>query len=152
MPVIKNVDATVELAEPEHLKRGFGGFVAKLFSDDGGLTQFGAFTETLSPGARSGNAHWHENEDEFIYVIEGTLRVFEGDVETDLNVGDAATFKAGVPVGHYLKNVTSKDVTYLVVGTRAKTDVVHLTDEDAILVRGEGKRHWTDKSGQPISR
>ncbi|HKA65733.1 MAG TPA: cupin domain-containing protein [Methyloceanibacter sp.] len=40
------------------------------------LTQFGVNLVTLAPGAWSSQRHWHANEDEFIYVLQGevTLR------------------------------------------------------------------------------
>ena len=38
-------------------------------SDAGGLTQFGAHLVTLQPGARSSDRHWHEAEDEFLYLL-----------------------------------------------------------------------------------
>ncbi|MDE3081034.1 MAG: cupin domain-containing protein [Paracoccaceae bacterium] len=152
MPVIRKSDVSLEYPTSAHIARGFGEFTAKLYSDDGGLTQFGAFVEVLPPGSRSGNAHWHEHEDEFIYVLEGTLRVCEGDLEHDLLPGDAAAFRANHPVGHFLKNVSSHDVSYLVVGTRAERDVVHLTDEDGVLHRTGKTRVWTDTKGQTIDR
>ncbi len=52
---------------------------AELLSDTGGLTQFGAFTETLPPGSKSSYRHWHETEDEFLYVLNGTPTVVEND-------------------------------------------------------------------------
>ena len=38
----------------------------------GGITQFGAYLDTLAPGAWSGQRHWHSAEDEFLYVLDGT--------------------------------------------------------------------------------
>ena len=47
------------------------------YSDAGGLTQFGAYVETLRPGARSSDRHYHEEQDEFLYVISGEATVIE---------------------------------------------------------------------------
>jgi uncharacterized cupin superfamily protein len=69
-------------------------------SEAGGLTQFGAFVEVLQPGSRSSMKHWHSDEDEMVYVLEGELTVVEGNAETILGAGHAATFKAGVAQGH----------------------------------------------------
>ena len=152
MPVIRAAEVSSETASETHLARGFGTYQALLYSDDGGLSQFGAFVEVLAPGSRSGAAHWHEAEDEFIYVLEGSLRLFEGDLCFDLAPGDAATFKAGVAKGHYLMNASAQTVRYLVVGTRAPRDVAHLTEEDAVLHREGAKKLWTDRAGKPIAR
>ena len=68
-----------------------------LFSDSGGLTQFGAFLETLQPGSSSSIRHWHSDEDEMLYMLEGMLTVHEGAETYTLSPGEAATFKAGAP-------------------------------------------------------
>ena len=47
------------------------------YSDTGGLTHYGAYVDTLQPGARSSDPHWHEKEDEFIYVLAGEVTVIE---------------------------------------------------------------------------
>ena len=59
-------------------------------SDAGGLThQFGAHVETLQPGLRSSERHWHKEEDEFLYVISGEPTVIEDDGAHPLGPGDA---------------------------------------------------------------
>jgi uncharacterized cupin superfamily protein len=73
-------------------------------SEAGALTQFGALIEVLQPGSRSSIKHWHSSEDEMVYVLDGEITLIEGDTETVLHPGDAATFKAGVPVGHFFEN------------------------------------------------
>ncbi len=37
------------------------------------LTQFGVNLVTLAPGSWSSQRHWHANEDEFVYVLEGEV-------------------------------------------------------------------------------
>jgi uncharacterized cupin superfamily protein len=60
------------------------------YSDAGGLTQFGAHVETLQPGSRSSERRWHEEEDEFLYVISGEATLIEEDGAHPLGSGDAA--------------------------------------------------------------
>ena len=55
-------------------------------------------------GRRSSQRHWHENEDEFVYMLEGEVVLCEDGGETVLKPGDAAAWKAGVPNGHCLIN------------------------------------------------
>ena len=50
-------------------------------SEAGGLTQFGAYLHTLQPGAQSSDRHWHEGEDEFLYMLAGEATVIEDDGE-----------------------------------------------------------------------
>ncbi|MCA0963774.1 cupin domain-containing protein [Salipiger bermudensis] len=110
-----------------------GPFEAVLFSDSGGLSQFGAFLEILPPGSRSSIRHWHADEDEMLYMLEGTLTVHEGAESYTLTPGEAATFRAGVPEGHYAENRSDAPVRYLVIGTRAMRDVVTYPDSDRVL-------------------
>src|SRR5438128_4717796 len=68
------------------------------------LTQFGVNLTRLKPGAASALRHWHEQEDEFIYVLEGELVLVEDDGEKQMKPGDCAGFKAGASNGHQLVN------------------------------------------------
>ncbi|MBV2358310.1 cupin domain-containing protein [Thalassococcus sp. CAU 1522] len=130
-----------------------GPYEALLFSDSGGLTQFGAFVEILPPGSASSIAHWHSEEDEMVFVLAGTVTLLEGDTETALTPGKAATFKAGVPVGHRLENRSDAPARYLVIGTRAAQDRVTYPGHDRVLhvTRATGERIWTDPAGQPAT-
>lgn len=119
------------------------------FSDAGGLTQYGAFTEELAPGAQSSQRHWHEAEDEFLYVLDGTVTVVEDDGEHVLAPGDAACWPAGRPNAHCLINRTGQAVTYLIVGTRAKNDACHYPDIDLHYSRTDGVRSMSHKDGTP---
>src|SRR5262249_33393548 len=74
-----------------------------------GLTQFGVNLTRLKPGAASALRHWHEQEDEFVYVLEGELLLIEDGGESVLKSGDCAGFKAGVSNGHHLVNMSQRD-------------------------------------------
>lgn len=114
-----------------------------------GLSLFGVHLERLPPGSRSSHRHWHETEDEFIYVIAGALVLIE-DHETPLHAGDAAGWQAGHPVAHCLENRSDRDAVLLVVGTRSSNDVVHYPDHDMILRRTRAGRVYTRLDGTPI--
>lgn len=120
-------------------------------SEAGALTQFGAFIEVLQPGCRSSIKHWHSAEDEMVYVLAGEITVVEGSTETAMRVGDAATFKAGVAIGHYLENRSSSPTRCLVVGTRAPVDRITYPDHDRVCLRDRSLPDdiWTDAAGQP---
>lgn len=128
-----------------------GPYRTLLFSDSGGLTQFGAFEEILPPGSSSSIKHWHSSEDEMIYVLEGEVTLIEGSSCFTMRKGDAATFKAGDPVGHSLQNRSNSDVRYLVIGTRSANDTVTYPDHNRILQhnRSADSRIWTDHNGDP---
>src|SRR5215467_10884927 len=116
-----------------------------------GLTQFGVNLTRLKPGAASALRHWHENEDEFIYVVEGELVLIEDQGETILRPGDAAGFKAGVENGHCLVNRTANDAVYLEVGTRAASERAHYSDVDCKLERSGTTFTYIRRSGEPYT-
>jgi uncharacterized cupin superfamily protein len=114
-----------------------------------GLDQFGVNLTRLSPGAHSALHHWHENEDEFVYILEGEVVLVEGDEETLLKRGDAAGFKAGAELGHHLENRSGSDVVYLEVGTRAKAERGHYPQDDLIFERINGVLRFMRRDGTP---
>src|SRR5882757_5479838 len=83
------------------------------YSDAGGLTHYGAYVETLQPGAPPSDKHWHEREDEFLYVLAGEVTVIEDQAEVKLYLGDAACWPAGAPVAHTVANRSAAPCTYL---------------------------------------
>lgn len=110
-----------------------GAFECLRYSDAGGLTQFGAYVETLQPGSRSSVRHWHEHTDELLYVLSGEATVIEDDGAHTLGPGDAACWPAGVANAHCVENRSSAPCSYLIVGTRARRDVCHYPDEGKVL-------------------
>ena len=115
-----------------------------------GLTQFGVNVTRIKAHSASALRHWHEQEDEFIYMLEGELVLQENDGETVLNPGDAAGFKAGSGIAHCLINRTGRDAVYLEVGTRAASERVHYPDVDFMMERDATGRRYFRKSGEPI--
>lgn len=126
-----------------------GPYVAYPLSDEGGLSQFGAFTETLMPGSQSTQRHWHEEEDEFFYVLEGEVTVVENDGEHVLTPGMAACWPKGVANAHCLRNRSEKPAFYLVAGTRLPNDRCHYPDIDLHYSRQDGVRIMSHKDGTP---
>jgi uncharacterized cupin superfamily protein len=114
-----------------------------------GLTQFGVNLTRLKPGAASALRHWHEQEDEFVYVLEGELVLIEDGGETMLKPGDCAGFKAGVSNGHHLVNKSPRDALYLEIGTRAAAERGHYPDVDLVFERDQQGVRFLHKSGEP---
>ncbi|MCX7889224.1 MAG: cupin domain-containing protein [Rhodobacteraceae bacterium] len=140
------------IVRPEDAPRhgGPGGGGTLYFSMAGGLTQFGAHVDTLAPGAASSHRHWHEAEDEFLYVLDGTPTVIEDDGPHDLRPGDAACWPAGVENGHHVVNRSAAPCTCLVVGTRLPSDRVHYSDIDRLYTRVSGVVGLTRRDGSPL--
>jgi len=120
--------------------------------DVAGLTQFGVNLTRLTPGAASALRHWHEAEDEFVYVLEGEIMLIEDGGATVLHPGDAAGFKAGLSNGHQLVNKSQRDALYLEVGTRAKRERAHYSDVDLVYDRDASGFRFSRRSGEPYPK
>jgi len=117
-----------------------------------GLDQFGVNLTTLKPGAASALRHWHEKEDELVYILAGEVVLIENDGETVLRAGDAAGFKANIANGHHLVNKSIGDAVYLEIGTRAKHERAHYSNIDMMMVRDDQGTRFTRKDGTPYSK
>lgn len=117
--------------------------------DAGGLTQFGVKIWTLEPGAWSSQRHWHENEDEFVLMLDGELVMVEEDGEHVMRAGDCATYKAGVANGHHFINRSAKPARFLIVGTRSEVERAHYPDIDLVYAHDENGYGFTRKDGTP---
>jgi uncharacterized cupin superfamily protein len=134
---------------PPPYDRAVVGRERKRLGNAAGLDQFGVNLTTLKAGASSALRHWHEREDEFIYVLEGELVLIEDGGETLLKPGDAAGFKANSGNGHHLVNKTDRNATYLEVGTRSKHERVEYPDADLMVVRDDKGLRYTHRNGDP---
>ena len=94
----------------------------------GGITQFGAYVDRLEPGARASDRHWHEAEDEFLYMLTGEATIVDEDGEQVIVPGDAVCWPAGIDKAHTVFNHTNAVCTYLICGTRVDRDIVHYPD------------------------
>ncbi len=120
-----------------------------LLGDVFGLDQFGVNLVTLQPGTWSSHRHWHENEDEFIFVVEGEIVLSDDLGDHVLTPGMCAGFKANNGNGHCLKNLTDKPVVYLEVGTRSNHEVAWYSDIDMKVELKDRKATYMKKDGTP---
>jgi uncharacterized cupin superfamily protein len=151
MPKIDIAKAQVRTTTvyPEQFKKACEGREKTVLGDLAGLTQFGVNRTKLPPGVASSLRHWHEQEDEFIYVLEGEITLVEDGGETPLKAGDAAGWKAGVSNGHMLVNKSARDAIYLEIGTRAPRERAHYPEHDLLYTRDEAGLRVTHRDGKP---
>jgi uncharacterized cupin superfamily protein len=147
---IARIPAQPIASYPKEFAPVISGREKQKIGDAVGLTQFGVNITRIKPGSASALRHWHEQEDEFIYLLEGELVLQEDAGETVLKAGDAAGFRAGSGVGHCLVNRSRHDAVYLEVGTRAESERVHYPDVDFMMERDSVGRRYFRKSGEPI--
>ena len=147
MTVIRATDAVCE-SRDEAQRAAEGAMDTLRLSDAGGLTQLGAYLVTLAPGARSSDRHWHEQEDEWLYLLTGEATVVENDGAHVIGPGDTCCWKAGDANGHSVENRSDAPCTFIIVGTRPEHDVCHYPDLGRTLyTEGRDWRLVDDASG-----
>ncbi len=117
---------------PEQFKPVVAGRVKKRLGDALGLRNFGVNLVELAPGSASALRHWHDKQDEFIYVLSGEITVVTAGGEEILTVGNCAGFPAKVAEGHCLINRSQEIATYLEIGDRTLGEKITYPDDDLI--------------------
>lgn len=115
-----------------------------------GLLRLGVHFERLMPGRRTSWPHAERDEEEFVYVLEGTPDVWIDGHLHRLEPGDCVGFPSATGIAHTFINDTEREVRLLVVGERSKPNhgvfyPLH-PDHQAIL----GERDWTDAPKRPL--
>lgn len=150
MPKIENQEWTKQSGAPHPITgQNDGPYDHMAPGDRLGLSQFGVRLERLPAGSRSSHRHWHETEDEFVYVVSGEVILVE-DTETVMVPGDCAGWPAGQGIAHCLENRSPHDAVLLVVGTRSNVDRVHYPDHDLIFHRDGATRRFSRTDGSPV--
>jgi len=115
---------------PEPFKSRMGDRIKKRLGDACGLTKFGVNLVTLGSGGQSALRHWHTQEDEFVYVLEGEVVLVTNDGEQVLTTGMCA----GYPAGKGKTAITSstartgrRSISRWVVASRATTRSIRTT-------------------------
>ena len=85
-----------------------------------GLLRIGINLQRLPPGTRSSWPHAEEDEEEFVYVIEGAVDAWVDGNLYRMVAGDLAAFAAGTGICHCFINNTARDALLLVGGEAEK--------------------------------
>jgi uncharacterized cupin superfamily protein len=129
------VDTAIQRLDDLPATRGegplFEGRVEVRLAKSVGLTQFGVNRVTLAPGARTASRHWHEAEDEFVLVLEGTPTLVDENGEHKLGPDMFVGFPAGVANAHHVLNNSSEPAILLVIGSRRPgEETIHYPDDN----------------------
>ncbi len=118
--------------------------VSASFAEHFNLMQLGIHHERLLPGRRTSWPHAEADEEEFVYVLEGTPDLWLDGHVRRLQPGDGVGFPIATGIAHTFINNTDKDVRLLVVGEasrqRARIHYPLHPKRNAEI----GKRHWKD--------
>jgi uncharacterized cupin superfamily protein len=85
-----------------------------------GLIRIGVNLQRLPPGTRSSWPHAEENEEEFVYVVEGEVDAWISGNLHCMVAGDLAAFPAGTGIAHCFINNSEREVLLLVGGEAPK--------------------------------
>lgn len=124
--------------------------IRRALGDVFGLSQFGVNMLDLPPGTWSSQRHWHEQQDEFVYVLEGEVVLVTDEGETVLRPGMVAGFRAGTGNGHHLVNRSDKTARVLEVGTRTTEEVAYYSDIDMMVRDNPNSCDYFTKDGRPL--
>lgn len=108
-----------------------------------GMERIGVHLVRIEPGRDSTTHHFHDADEEFIYILSGTGQARIGDGTFDIGPGDFMGFPAPSPA-HSMRNTGEEDLVYLMGGERWPVDVVHYPDLKRTLVKSHGSRIWAD--------
>ena len=117
---------------PEPFKSMMAGRVKRPLGDFFGLSNFGVNITVVPPGSVSALRHAHSKQDEFVYVVSGTLTLYTNEGKTMMSAGMCAGFKAGSGNAHCLLNTGNEAAVYLEVGDRTPGDSVTYPDDDLV--------------------
>ncbi len=134
---------------PEPFRSRMGDRGKRRLGDACGLTQFGVNLVTLGPGGQSALRHWHDREDEFVYILSGEVVLISDSGEQSLRAGMCAGYPAGKADAHHFINRSSRQAIYLEVGSRIDADRAFYPDDDLMFVDDkDGKPRFAHKDGR----
>ena len=108
-----------------------------------GLERIGVHLIRLEPGRDSTQYHYHDTDEEFIYILSGTATATVGEHTFEVGPGDFMGFPAPSEA-HLLTNTSDEEVVYLVGGENNPADVVHYPWIRRTMIKSHGRRSWAD--------
>lgn len=137
-----NIDNTIETKHVHQFNENAIRHTVSL-SDIVGLTKFGLHLVRVEAGDETTTHHYHEESDEFIYVLSGELSLRYGDAHYSLSAGDFVGFPAhGAP--HSMRNDSDTDATYLMGGSRPPIDMTLYPEINCKMYNIHGKKEYVD--------
>lgn len=108
-----------------------------------GLQRIGIHLIRIEPGRDSTTHHYHEADEEFIYILSGRGLVSIGDEAYEVSAGDFMGFPTPSPA-HSMTNCGEEDLLYLMGGERNLPDVVYYPRIQRSLIKTDSRRRWLD--------
>jgi uncharacterized cupin superfamily protein len=117
-----------------------------------GFEDMGVHLVHLKPGDLSSEHHYHEEDEEFVYILSGRALAFIGDEELEVGPGDFMAFPKHSPP-HHMQNRGDRGVVYLVGGTRSSIDICNYPRRGLRQYRIHGQREFVKvEDVRPVAR
>src|SRR5262245_19721862 len=102
----------------------------------GGRVRVGVHMEVIPPGKWNSTFHWHTDEEEHFFFLEGRGVARIGNRTMKVKAGDYVVFPPNTKLAHSFQGQGKKGLRYLVIGTREKGDVCFYPDSGKVAIRG----------------
>lgn len=116
----------------EQTSQGNTSFHRKRLSKDAGGDELGCSLYEIPPGARSWPFHFHNANEEAIYVLEGKAMLRLPDESITIEAGDYVALPCGEEYAHRVINNSNTRIRYLAISTMRHPEVVVYPDSDKI--------------------
>ena len=114
--------------------------LTRTLSDAVGLHRIGIHLVRLKSGMESTQFHYHDADEEFLYILSGRGSADIDGQEVEVRPGDFLGFK--VPsVGHNLRNPLDEDLVYLMGGERREFEIADFPRLNKRLIRDRQKAY-----------
>jgi uncharacterized cupin superfamily protein len=118
----------------EETERGETHFRRKKLAAAAGAGRLGCSLYELPPGGRSWPYHYHEGNEEAIYVLDGRGTIRLDDEERPLRAGEYVALPAGESSAHRVINDGDAPLRYLAMSTMDDPDVTVYPDSGKVGV------------------
>ncbi|TYQ25062.1 cupin domain-containing protein [Pseudanabaena sp. UWO310] len=115
----------------------------KSLSDLVGMKNLGIHLVRVESGKETTEFHFHEYEEEFIYIISGRGIAEIGDREIEVGAGDFMGFTAP-SLPHGMRNPFAEDLVYLMGGERLDFDISEYPKKQKRNFRSHQQRQIVD--------
>lgn len=134
---------------PEPYASQMAGREKRALGDAFNLGNFGVNLTRLGPGDVSALRHAHPLQDEFVYVLEGTLTLRTEHGRQTMTPGMCVGFPSGTRNAHPLRNESDLDAAFLEIGDRTAGGSVFYPDDDLHAAATADGWAFTRKNGEP---
>jgi uncharacterized cupin superfamily protein len=87
-----------------------------------GMTTIGVHLVRVAPGGESTEFHFHQQDEEWLYILSGRGIAEIGDEQFEVAAGDFMGFVTG-SAPHMMRNSFDEDLVYLMGGARCPIDI-----------------------------